>query len=242
MYKSVLIISDNIFLITNFKKIISDLDFKYTSFAFSYSYNNKFITENDIKSLGLTYVNVKADHIELLRDYDLIISLHCKQIFPEMLVNSVKCINIHPGFNPYNRGWYPQVFSIINGLKVGATIHEIDIEIDHGPIICKKELEIFEWDTSLTLYERTLRLELELIRENITSIIENNYIAQIPSIEGNYNSISDLDKLCEIDLDKIDTVGNVIRKLRALTHGSYDNAYFRDKNGEKIYIQVLLKK
>ena len=54
---------------------------------------------------------------EWMRHYKVGISAHCKQIFPAKLVENVRCYNIHPGYNPYNRGWFPQVFSIINKKK-----------------------------------------------------------------------------------------------------------------------------
>src|SRR5690349_163732 len=66
---------------------------------------------------------------------DVVISLHSKQIFPPGLVSGARCVNVHPGLNPFNRGWTPHVFSLVNGLPAGATIHEIDAEIDHGAII-----------------------------------------------------------------------------------------------------------
>ncbi len=71
--------------------------------------------------------------------YILFISLHCKQIFPQRLTDNYRCINIHPGYNPYNRGWFPQVFSILNKNTAGVTIHEIDQELDHGPIIYQEK-------------------------------------------------------------------------------------------------------
>jgi methionyl-tRNA formyltransferase len=78
----------------------------------------------------------------------------------------MRCINIHPGLNPYNRGWYPQVFAINNGLPHGATIHEMDDKIDHGDIIYQKSVDIKLSDTSKTLYERVLDTEIFLFKEN----------------------------------------------------------------------------
>ena len=52
----------------------------------------------------------------------------------------------------------------------------------------------------------------------------------------------DFDALCEIDLDDYDTFRNYINKLRALTHGSYANAYIIDDFGNKIHLKLELKK
>lgn len=107
----------------------------------------------------------------LSKTYDLIISLHCYQRFPSFLVQKVECINIHPGLNPYNRGWYPHVFSIVNKLPLGATIHEIDEDIDHGAIIAQHEVSLYSWDTSLTAYDRVVEAELSLIKENLIRLV-----------------------------------------------------------------------
>src|ERR1035441_6956770 len=79
--------------------------------------------------------DIKAEYQPLLKDFGLVISLHCRQIFPQALVSGIRCINFHPGFNPHNRGWFPHVFSMINGKPAGITIHEMDEQIDHGLII-----------------------------------------------------------------------------------------------------------
>ena len=51
----------------------------------------------------------------------------------------------------------------------------------------------------------------------------------------------DFNDLLELDLDESTTVRKVIDKLRALTHGNYNNAYFIDDiTGQKIYIGVTL--
>ena len=100
----VLILTDNKFLLENFIKIIQskNLNKKY-DFTFAYSFNNP--APNDLIDCckEIVKINVKNEMNYIIKHFDLIFSLHCKQIFPKELVNKVRCINIHPGFNPYNR-------------------------------------------------------------------------------------------------------------------------------------------
>ena len=194
-----------------------------------------------VKTFGdVKKIDVKKEWQSLL-EYDLIFSLHCKQLFPKELVLQKKCINIHPGLNPYNRGWYPQVFSIINKLPIGATLHEIDKELDHGPVIAQKEIEVNGWDTSLNIYNRVLETELELLDLYLQKIIDNNYTSTILPMEGNVNLKKDFDKLCEIDLTEQATYEEVIDRLRALSHGDLKNAFFYDtKTGKKIFVNIHL--
>tara|TARA_B110001450_G_C17553641_1_gene453715 strand:- start:36 stop:782 length:747 start_codon:yes stop_codon:yes gene_type:complete len=186
--------------------------------------------------------NVKRDWPSLAQEYDLIISLHCKQIFPSELVNRVKCINIHPGFNPLNRGWYPQVFALYHNHHVGATIHEMDELVDNGAIIDQAYVQVEEYDTSKDVYERILCLEISLLRENLMKILGNVYQTFQPAGEANYYSMKDFNRICHIDMDEKISARDFINRLRALSHGDCANAYYTNDSGEKIFITVNLKK
>ncbi len=236
----ILVISDNEPLVDRFKKLIKDGTFLGHQFHFSYSYTNADLARKYSNSSKFTPINVKVECEKIIQDYDLVISLHCKQLFPAELVKGIRCVNVHPGLNPHNRGWFPQVFSILNGLPCGATIHEIDEQLDHGAIIAQKEVTIEPWDTSLSAYNKILDAEMELIQANMLNIIENKYSKETPEKEGNLNLKKDFNALCEIDLSDTDTFQKHIDRLRALTHGKYMNAYFLDKNGRKVFLKLEL--
>ena len=57
-------------------------------------------------------------------------------------------VNFHPAFLPINRGWYPHVHSIVDGSKLGVTLHRIDEGADTGPIWVQKEMRLLPHDTS----------------------------------------------------------------------------------------------
>lgn len=168
------------------------------------------------------FVFIKDNDIDFDKlDYDIIFSLHCKKVFPKELVTETRCINIHPGYNPYNRGMFPHVWSIINGLPAGATIHEMDEQIDHGKILSQRIVPIDIYDTSLTLYKKVIECELSLLEMSLPLILSGKLIGYDVGSDGNYNSLEDYKKLCEIDLSKHYTTINL---LRALSHGDYKNA------------------
>jgi len=102
-FSKILIISDNAFLSSEFKNIIKVLPNKknYT-FDFAKSPNSQL---KDPRKKAKIYDLKKNENItEIIKNYDLVFSIHCKQFFPNELVKNVKCINIHPGYNPINRG------------------------------------------------------------------------------------------------------------------------------------------
>jgi dTDP-4-amino-4,6-dideoxyglucose formyltransferase len=187
-------------------------------------------------------IDVKRDIASILEQYSLVISLHCKQIFPGELVAKCRCINVHPGYNPDNRGWFPHVFSIVNGLKAGITIHLMDDQLDHGPIIIQKECAISSYDTSESLYEKLMVLERELVLEWYPRIRDGLYTAYSPAEEGNINYKKDYESLKQFDLDQRGTFREFIDRLRALSHGSYKNAYYLDEDDKRVFMRLVLER
>lgn len=191
--------------------------------------------------VGAPCLHVRDQESMIIDKYNLVLSIHCKQIFPPELVDGVRCVNVHPGLNPYNRGWFPQVFSIINGLPSGVTIHEIDNELDHGSIIAQREYKIQSWDTSGSAYAKIINIERELVLEHYTAIRDQTYKAVAPEKEGNLNYKKDFDRLKHIDLGQQGTFGEFIDRLRALTHDDFCNAYFIDASGNKVFVRISLE-
>lgn len=241
---NILIVTDNSLLLNNFKLVISNLkllELGIGEFHFAFSPKNDEFRELFHGDPRIVPLDIKNNVQFIVDNFDIVFSLHCKQLFPTELVNKVKCINVHPGLNPYNRGWYPQVFSIINGMPCGATIHEMDEFLDHGPVICQREVEVFSWDTSKTVYDRVLNVEIELLSLYLTDIILGKYETTSKG-QGNLNLKKDFVQLCEIDLNNVSTFRNHLNHLRALTHGEYSNAFFIDENGDKVFIKIELTK
>lgn len=243
-FTSVLVVSDNETILRNFIELIKhqpELTAERT-FKFSCHPRNGGLSNKRIHGYLIEPLDVKQACDKIIADHDLILSAHCKQIFPPQLVATRKCINVHPGLNPYNRGWYPQVFSILNHLPLGATIHEIDEELDHGQIIDQEEVQIKASDTSLSAYNRVQEAELRLLKGNLQSILDNDYHTYPVQGEGNLNLKKDFEGLREINLDEQATFGQAIDRLRALTHPPFKNAYFVDpESGKRVWAEIRLK-
>lgn len=233
--KKILIISDNPRL-TEFVKQDILPNIPNLQCKFCYSSNNR--KPFEMQKLGAKKLDIKDKGTEFSKKYDFIFSLHCKQIFPKEVVNATTCINVHPGLNPYNRGWYPQVFSIINKLPAGATIHIMNEEVDAGGIIAQKEVSINEFDCSYDVYERVQETEMSLLKEWFPKILKNEFTLYHPLTEGNYNSISDFNELCNLDLQHIGTFQEHLDLLKALSHKNFKNAYFLDKSGNKKFLKI----
>ena len=236
-------LSDHPDLTKVFRKLVQDMGYPEHTFSYGNSPSQDPHTFNQIDSVSIKSYDLTASEIvdKLIKEFDLILSLHCKQIFPFKLVSRVKCINVHPGYNPINRGWFPQVFAIKNNLKFGATIHEMDEKIDNGLIIDRIVVPINKWETSLEVYNKVIFAELDLLSKNLNNILENNYSGFQPVERSNVFYKKDFKRLCVLDLNKVATFEEFIDHLRAVSHGKYRNAYFYDNDGNKIYIKIELE-
>ena len=130
----------------------------------------------------------------------------------------------------------------MHDLPIGATIHEIDTELDHGNIIARAFVTKESFDTSETLYQKIITKEVELLNSYLEAILENEYQTLVPENAGNLFLKKDFNDQLELNLQQQLTMGEFINKLRALTHGNFNNAYFIDPDsGKKIHVGITLK-
>lgn len=106
------------------------------------------------------------DMIALLQEYqiDLVVLAGYLVIMPQKLTQAFqnRIINIHPSLIPAHcgKGYYGlrvHESVLAAGNKVtGATVHFVDEEADHGPIILQKAVEVQEGDTPERLQKRVM--------------------------------------------------------------------------------------
>ena len=230
----IFVLTDNLQQYISFKKIIERKKIN-NLFYFYCSPGN--ITLKD----KLEEININEHYQNIINEFQMAFSIHSKQLFPKVLVSSLLCINVHPGHNPENRGWYPQVFSIIENKIIGATIHVMDEKLDNGPIIGRKEVEKYIWDTSESLYNRVLKAEIELLDKHLISIINNDFSTFLPEKSGRLYLKKDFNNLCEFEFNA--EFSSFYNRIRALSHGEHNNAYFVDpETKKKIFFKIEIIK
>ena len=119
---------------------------------------------------------LKERGIELvcLAGYMRILSAEFVRAFPNRIVN------IHPSLLPSFTGLGVQQQAIDYGVKFsGCTVHFVDEELDHGPIILQKVVEVKDDDSAESLSARILEQEHEAYIEAVRSIVSGRI-----SIEG----------------------------------------------------------
>ncbi|HIH69696.1 MAG TPA: phosphoribosylglycinamide formyltransferase [Methermicoccus shengliensis] len=84
-----------------------------------------------------------------------------------------RMLNIHPALLPAFRGLHAQRQALEYGVKVaGCTVHFVDREVDHGPIIIQRCVEVREDDTEETLSARILEQEHKIYPEAVRLYLE----------------------------------------------------------------------
>ena len=182
--------------------------------------------------------------VETLRGLrlDYILSVHFPYIFPPLVLAlpSVGCLNLHPAYLPYNRGWHTPSWAILDGTPIGATMHWIDAGIDSGDIAAQVEVEVSASDTADTLYKRVLTAELKLFEQCIPAIVARSLPKLRQASPGSAHSKADLAAVQELRLDERVEVGALLRKLRALsTNNPTEHAYFREA-GRIFRVQIAI--
>ena len=125
-------------------------------------------------------------------DVDLICLAGYMKMIPNNIVAHFKnCIlNIHPALLPDfgGKGFYGmKVHEAViksNAVESGATVHFVDNQYDHGPIIAQRKIKILNTDNAEILAERVLKVEHELYPEVVKAFCENriNWESGLPKI------------------------------------------------------------
>ncbi|MFB3903715.1 MAG: phosphoribosylglycinamide formyltransferase [Acidobacteriota bacterium] len=87
-----------------------------------------------------------------------------------------RILNIHPALLPAFSGTHSQKQALDYGVKVtGCTVHFVDEQLDHGPIILQYPVPVLDSDTEETLSARILVHEHEIYPEALKIVCEGRY-------------------------------------------------------------------
>ena len=150
------------------------------------------------------------------------------------------CVNLHPGYLPYNRGAYPNVWSIVERTPAGATLHYVDDGIDTGDIVAQNRVDVAITDTGESLYRRLEDACFEVFTAAWPLLREGRAACQPQRDVGSCHRVRDVDQLDAIDPDATYTARRLIDILRARTFPPHRGAYLRHGN-RKVYVSLALE-
>jgi phosphoribosylglycinamide formyltransferase-1 len=87
-----------------------------------------------------------------------------------------RILNIHPALLPSFPGLHGQRQALEYGVKIsGATVHIVDEELDHGPILVQAAVPVMGGDTDESLSERILEEEHRLYPKAIGMLLDGKF-------------------------------------------------------------------
>ena len=108
---------------------------------------------------------------------DAIVVVAYGHILPKWMIDLPRlgCINLHASLLPKYRGAAPIQWALIRGETVtGVTTMRIDVGLDTGDILLRREVEIQDEDTTETLGERLSRVGADLMTETLRRLEQSN--------------------------------------------------------------------
>lgn len=178
------------------------------------------------KQVALPGVEIVDD----IEECDVFISvLYDKLLTKEFIDGRDACFNFHPGLLPKYRGSGAYSWAIINHeMKTGVTLHLIDPDIDHGPVLQRREFFIKPSDTAGTLFAKAEDLIFRMFQDWYAKLV----IEQEIKVEKNSNEESHIYYRKDLEAAK-----DITRFVRAFTFPGKESCYYV-KDGKKIYIEL----
>lgn len=108
-------------------------------------------------------------------DPDLVVSAGFMRILAPVFVDTFagRLINLHPSLLPAFPGAHGVRDALDYGAKVsGSTVHFVDNEVDHGPILLQESVPVRPGDTEQTLHERIKEVEHRMLPEACRLVLE----------------------------------------------------------------------
>lgn len=137
------------------------------------------INKKKLKKLGpdLIYCqSINQNSVQnKLKEYslDIILNLRTRNIFKKETIKipTLGCFNLHHGILPRDRGTFCDLWSIYEGNKSGATLHQMAEKIDQGPIV---SWALVPANKNYREYlKSTICFEAQLINQFLTEIKQN---------------------------------------------------------------------
>lgn len=199
---------------------------------------NWLLDQEDTTVQALITHDTQYDSVRKLEP-ELIVSAGFRFIIPEdvLEIPDLGAVNLHPSYLPYNKGANPNVWSIVDDVPAGVSVHYMTSDVDAGPLIGRQQVSVKPDDDGQTLYRRLEKAQVELFKTHWSDIKSGTVSSISPTENGTYHYKREFSDLFELDFDEEQRVGDTIDLLRALTFPPYKNAYF-ERDGEKYYVEV----
>ena len=202
---------------------------KYELFVYTHNTNNSIADlEGYCIKMNIPYSLDKISINNIPFVPDVICSVYYRYIISEDIIKMVKgkIFNLHPSLLPKYRGCSSLTWAMINGeVECGYTFHYIDSGCDTGDIILQKSIEIYEYDTQLTLYNRVMFEAMQSFPIAFKMVIEGYAGRKQIGSESYYK------RGCPFEGKIIDEMEEKMKErfIRAMIYPPYPSAKYKGK-------------
>lgn len=175
--------------------------------------------EHELEVLQPMKIKNNEDFLDRLTQFepDVIVVVAYGKILPSCVLNIPKygCINVHASLLPKYRGAAPIQWAVINGEKItGVTTMYMDVGMDTGDIILKKETHIGDGETAGDMHDRLSVIGAEMLLQTL-EMIKNGSIQAKPQNDSEATYAPLIEKYQgEIDWnDCSENIRNLVRGL-----------------------------
>lgn len=151
------------------------------------------------------------------------LSVHYQKILkPETILKYRKIYNLHPGYLPYGRGYYPMFWALWEDTPAGATIHEVTEGIDEGPVVERVRVKYYKHDTGFSLFQRIREAERKLFKKYFRRMVKGERIIScLQPKGGTYHSKKEFFELKKRPNWESMNARKLIKLVRCLTFPGY---------------------
>lgn len=151
-------------------------------------------------------------------------------------------INTHPSLLPFNRGKYPNFWSLVEEVPFGVTLHFVKESVDSGDIVAQSKIN-YDWeDTGGSVYYKALEETIKLFKKGYPDIRHLNIPHDKQDEEkSTFHLAKELDTASKIELDRQYKGRELLNLLRARTFPGNPACWFED-NDKKYEVRVEIKR
>ena len=175
-----------------------------------------------------------------LKGVDCILSVHCNVILPPQVIDAVPHpLNLHPGYLPYGRGYWPTYWAVADESPAGCTLHRMAPLVDRGEIVAQKRVPLLPTDTGETLTRRVVEAEAVLLRQAWPRVRSGRYSIFRAKGAGTYHDRAEGLSARRLSGGETMSARRLVNLIRAFTDARFDGASVR-LGGREVFLRLAL--
>jgi len=150
---------------------------------------------------------------------DYLLSIYFDYILDDRFLTlpAKDAINLHPGYLPYNKGFYYYVWSVLDGTPAGVSLHRMTATVDNGDVIAQARVLVDPTDDGESLYRKHEDESIRLFKGTWASVLSGSYRVHRQRHGGTRHKLRETKGLLALNPHEPTTAMELIDRLRVTT-------------------------